>query len=126
VATLAFTAQEGMLVVDSAGEEIGRVNHLYRAVPNSGIEDEVAESVGVGEAPGLSASGFSPPMSTATWTGSETGFVVVSHGGVMGIGAHHIYVPFSEVHSVHAGERLVLHCTREVCLQQYAQKPAGL
>lgn len=126
VGAVAFTAQEGMLVVDSEGEEIGRIDHVVRAVPTSGIEEEVAEGVGVGDVPGLGVTSFSPPMTTATWTGSESGYVVVSHGGVMGIGARHVYVPFSEVTRVQAGERLMLHCTADQCRAKYAAKPAGL
>lgn len=126
VAALVFTVQEGMLVVDSAGKEIGRVAHLVREVPGSAIEEQAAENVGVGEVPGLGSTDYSPPMTTATWTGSESGYIVVSRGGIMGIGAHHLYVPFSEVTSVQAGDRLVVRCNYDRCLEMYGSKPDGL
>lgn len=128
MATSAFTAQEGMVVVAADGTQLGRVAHIVRSVPHPGAFDSRSTSgIGVGDAPGLGDTGkFSPPLDTATWTGGEGGYVVVTHGGVLGIGATHLYIPFHAVSGVVPGENLTLGCSAQECQRLYGEKPPGL
>ncbi|MBV9281638.1 MAG: hypothetical protein JOZ41_16280 [Chloroflexi bacterium] len=126
MAASAFTLQEGMSVFGSDGEEIGKVSHILRQVPGaleSGAERRTG--VGLGDT-GETVGGFSPPEGTATWVRGESGLIVVAHGGFLGVGAQHLYVPFDAVADVAPGDRAILTCTREECGRRYGRKPAGV
>ena len=65
------------------------------------------------------------PRETATHTGGETGGTIsrVDHGGLLGIGATAMYVPFSAVCDAVPGDNLTLDCTCSDCTERYAGKP---
>jgi hypothetical protein len=86
----------GMEVWSANGEKIGTVSHVWPTVEDT-------------------ASGI-----------STTGVFQVDHGGILGIGAHHLYVPYVAVHECVAGERVTLSCSTAECAERYAQRPAFL
>jgi len=60
-------------------------------------------------------------MGTATAT--STGFFKVEHGGIFGIGATDLYIPFSDVATVVPGDSVTVSCTKDECGDRYAHKP---
>lgn len=60
-----------------------------------------------------------------TGTMASTGYFKVSEGGVLGIGATDLYIPFSAISSV-TSDGVNLNCTKDQAEQQYQQKPAFL
>jgi len=56
-------------------------------------------------------------------TMASTGCFKVSEGGVLGIGATDLYIPFSAVASV-TDNQINLNCTKDQAEQEYQQKPA--
>lgn len=96
-----LTISKGMEVFAADGEKVGEVKEIW------------ADAV---------------PRETATHTGAETAghYFRVDHGGVLGIGATSMYVPFSAVCDAVSGDNLTIDCTCSECAEQYANKPAFL
>jgi hypothetical protein len=86
----------GMDVHSSNDEKIGTVSHVWPTVEDT-------------------ASGI-----------STTGVFQLDHGGVLGIGAQHLYVPYVAVDACVAGERVTLSCSTAECTARYSQPPALL
>jgi hypothetical protein len=56
---------------------------------------------------------------------TSTGYFKVSEGGILGIGATDLYIPFSAVSSV-TDNQINLNCTKDEANQQYQQKPGWI
>lgn len=63
------------------------------------------------------------PAGAGIGTMASTGYFKVSEGGVLGIGATDLYIPFSAVAGV-TDNQINLNCTKDQAEQQYQQKPA--
>ncbi len=97
------TITKGMDVYDTMDAKIGSVAEVY---------------ANVGAAAGTSS--FSG-------SGTATGYFKVDQGGVLGLGATELYIPFSAVQMVDAADnRLTLNCTKARADDMYQNQPAGL
>ncbi len=96
--TSADTVQKGMDVIDSTGDKIGSVGDIYTVQAQS------------------QTSAISPVTSTGS-------IFEVNEGGVLGIGATKLYIPFSAVQTVDLGNSITLNCTRAQAEAQYTAKP---
>lgn len=96
--TNADTVQKGMEVFDSTGDKIGSVGDVYT----------------------VQAQSQTNPIGPVTSTGS---LFEVDEGGVLGIGATKLYIPFSAVQTVDLGNSLTLNCTKAQAEAQYTNKP---
>jgi hypothetical protein len=70
---------------------------------------------------GTSAMGTST-AGTGTGTMTFTGLFKISEGGILGIGATDLYIPFSAVSNINA-DGVYLNCTKDQAEQQYQQQP---
>jgi hypothetical protein len=61
-----------------------------------------------------------------TLTPSDTKYFEVKHGGILGIGGDHLYVPFSAVEAVAPGDSVTLACTLADCASRFGERPAPL
>jgi hypothetical protein len=86
----------GMDVVSSDGEKIGTVTHVWPTVEDT-------------------SSGI-----------STTGVFQVDQGGILGLGAKHLYVPYIAVRECVPGERVTLKCAKVECADRYGDQPAFL
>jgi sporulation protein YlmC with PRC-barrel domain len=96
------TIQNGMDVYDSTGQKIGTVADVYNVQ---------AQSAGTS---------MTPPST------NQGEVFKVNEGGVLGIGATELYLPYSAIGSVTPGERVTLNLTKDQADAQYTQKPAFL
>lgn len=96
--TNADTIQKGMDVYDSTGDKIGSVGDVYS----------------------VQAQSQTSSMGPDTSTGS---MFEVDEGGVLGIGATKLYIPFSSVQTVNPGDSITLNCTKSQAEMQYGNKP---
>ncbi len=62
----------------------------------------------------------------ATLTPSDTKYLSVRHGGVLGIGGDLIYVPFSAVQAVNPGESVTLRSTSAESAVLFEEKPGEI
>jgi sporulation protein YlmC with PRC-barrel domain len=92
------TIQQGMDVFDTTGEKIGTIGDIYT----------------------LQATNETSPMGP---TASQGSMIKVNEGGVLGIGAKPLYVPFSAVQTVTPGDSVTLNCTKSQAETQYSTKP---
>lgn len=130
MASNAFTVQEGMDIYGSDGEKIGSVSHVYRQAPldtSIGVADSLAPGELDVETIDMSGTPAGQEMGPAAGAPSApTGYIEVSSGGVLGIGAKHLYVPFEAVQSVEPGDCATLDCTKSECESLYGTRPAAL
>ncbi|HZU11501.1 MAG TPA: PRC-barrel domain-containing protein [Chloroflexota bacterium] len=96
------TVQNGMDVYDATGEKIGTVADVYTVQARS------------------QGNAMTPPST------SQGSVFKVNEGGVMGIGATELYIPFSAVQTVTPGDRITLNTTKAKVDAEYARKPAFL
>jgi hypothetical protein len=61
----------------------------------------------------------------ALFTPSDTKYFELKTGGVLGLGGHTWYVPFSAVASA-APEAVTLSCTKDECEERYSERPSPL
>ncbi len=92
---------KGMQVCGTDGEKLGTVAEVYTGTPAE------AESAG--------------PRDAAGRTGMF--YIKVEHGGVIGLGAKDLYIPFDAVTEVAAGEILTVNGTKDECTDRYGTKP---
>jgi hypothetical protein len=142
-----FHLYPGMEVFDTNGEKIGTVVDVYSDRTVEGIDAGITQSteaaseaaagqdVSTTDDPILSGQATTPPASVtsttsaAPTTGAEaTGaaYFRVDHGGFLGIGAKHLYVPFSAISAVVPEENVTLSVTKDDAAQQFAEEPAEL
>jgi hypothetical protein len=84
---------EGMEVFGTDGKKIGKVNHVWK-----GITDSTTDVM-------------------------SAGYFQVDQGGILGLGAKHLYVPFSAVEDVTPDECLTLACSTDDCADRFGNKP---
>lgn len=96
--TNADTIQKGMDVYDSTGDKFGSVGDVYAVQAQS------------------QTSSIAPSTSTGS-------MFEVDEGGVLGIGATKLYIPFSSVQTVNPGQSITLNCTKSQAETQYSNKP---
>lgn len=58
--------------------------------------------------------------------GQPGGYFEVDHGGFLGIGTQHLYIPYSAVQSVEPGSSVTLNCTKDECANLYQNNPAQI
>lgn len=75
-------------------------------------------SSGMGTAGGLGTSATGAGIGTMT----STGWFKISEGGILGIGAKDLYIPFSAVSTI-SPDGVFLNCTKDQAEQQYQQEP---
>lgn len=106
----------------NSGSDIGSGTGTGTGTFSSG--SDVGSGGGYGT--GTSDTGTSTSYGTSSagiGTMTSTGYFKVGEGGVLGIGATDLYIPFSAVSSVTA-EGVNLNCTKDQAEGQYRQKPA--
>jgi ribosomal 30S subunit maturation factor RimM len=108
--------ENGMAVYDLNGEKIGTVDDVLtvEAHSQSSLNDPYAG--GAGDALGT----------TSTGSNGNNSLLKVSQGGVLGIGATELYVPFDAVQNIAPGDGVTVNCTKDQCGNLYAQKPSFL
>lgn len=85
--------REGMEVYASDGEKIGSVAQVWTNVTDT------------------------------TTAVASIGYFQVDQGGVLGIGASHLYIPFSSVDDLVPGECVTINCAKSECSSRYEQEP---
>jgi hypothetical protein len=50
-------------------------------------------------------------------------YLKVNHGGVLGIGAKELYIPFDAVDDVVPGDNVTVNCAKDACADTYGNKP---
>lgn len=84
---------EGMEVLGTDGKKIGKVNHVWKGVTDSATDV------------------------------MSSGYFQVDQGGILGVGAKHLYVPFSAVEDTTPDECLTLSCSTDDCPDRFGNKP---
>jgi hypothetical protein len=103
------TVQTGMDVIDPTGNTVGTVADIIDVQAYSATD---TTSGGV----------VDDTVSTAPTSGGQR-YLKVDHGGILGIGAQHLYIPFTAVQNVVPGESLTVNCTTDTCGDMYGTKP---
>jgi sporulation protein YlmC with PRC-barrel domain len=108
--------ENGMTVYDLNGEKIGTVDDVLTVEAHSqtGMNDPYAAGSG---------GDFGTTVSSSA---GETTVLKVSQGGVLGIGAKDLYVPFDAIQNIVPGDGVTVNCTKDQCSNLYAQKPSFL
>lgn len=100
-----------------------------KAVDSWPLSDTTASygalDAGIGQDAGAlgSAQGTDDAMTDVTGSGNGT-YVQVDHGGLLGIGAQHLYIPLHDVET--SGDRLTVNCASDQCGDRYGEKPPSL
>jgi|SRR5579872_4802463 len=132
--------QTGMAVYSSDGEKLGEIKEVYPSpspasdqTGEMGTSGEIVVEAVVAELPPdepviveAMYDTFVPGAGgTSSGAGSTnaTGYFKVEHGGILGIGAKDLYIPFSAVSAVVSGDRVTVSCTQDDCIKQYETKP---
>lgn len=112
------TVQTGMDVLDPSGNKIGTVADILNVAARSATGSNTG-------AAGLSL-GTAGDLETTTVpadNSSQTTYLKVDQGGILGIGAKELYIPFSAVQNVVPGDNLTVNCTKDTCDSMYGNKP---
>lgn len=88
--------EDGMEVFTSDGQKLGKVSHVW------------------------------PMVEDTSSTTSSRGYFQVDQGGMLGLGAKHLYVPYSEIDDHVPGECMTVACTKSECTQRFEQQPEVL
>jgi len=54
------------------------------------------------------------------------GYLEVEQGGILGLGARHLYVPYAAILNVTPGQAVEVDCLRDECLERFGEKPGWL
>jgi sporulation protein YlmC with PRC-barrel domain len=112
------TVQTGMDVLDPSGNKIGSVSDILSVQAYSETDtDTVFADPAAGTAGDLQTTSVTPDPS-----GQQT-YLKVDQGGILGIGAKELYIPFSAVQNVVPGDNLTVNCTKDTCGNMYGSKP---
>lgn len=108
--------ENGMAVYDSNGDKIGSVDDVLtvEAYSQKGLNDPYAGSVDDGT------------VTAGSGSGSGNSMIKVNQGGVLGIGAKTLYIPFDAVQNIAPGDGVTINCTKDQCDNLYSQKPSFL
>jgi len=115
MATNLSGVQNGMDVYDSTGDKIGGVADVLTVAAysqNAQSDPNAADTTGT--------TGF------GSGTADQNAVLKINEGGVLGIGAKELYVPFDAVQNITPGESLTLNCSKSQCETLYTQKPSFL
>ena len=85
--------ETGMEVYGTEGEKLGKVTHVW------------------------------PDAAAPGSTVSRPGYFQMEHGGILGVGAKDLYVPYSAVDDCVPGDCVTLGCAKDECYRLYAGKP---
>lgn len=143
--------QQGMNVVGTDGRKIGTVAALYGGTPDrTGRTGEVdvtesgarlqAEEPLLEGAHRPDSAGAMGPVAASTIenvsaaTGIDLsargsggpGYLEVEQGGIMSLGARHLYVPYAAILNVTPGEAVEVDCHHDECLDRFGEKPDWL
>jgi hypothetical protein len=86
----------GMEVFTTDGQKLGKVSHVWPVV------DDASSGI------------------------ASTGYFQVDQGGVLGIGAKHLYVPYSAIDDHVPGECVTISCAKNDCTRLFEQQPEFL
>lgn len=113
--------QQGMDVYGADGQKIGSVDDILNvaAYSQTGAGTSYAGTPSTGAQPNTGFTGGTGPT-------GEGSYLKVDQGGILGIGATELYVPFSSVTDIVPGDRLTLDCTKDTCGDLYGKKPEFL
>ena len=85
--------ETGMEVYGTGGEKLGKVTKVW------------------------------PAAADPTATAAGPGYFEMEHGGILGVGAKELYVPYAAVDDWVPGECLTLGCGKDDCEALYGNKP---
>jgi hypothetical protein len=91
--TTTVRINEGMEVFGTDGKKLGKVSHVWMGATDAATD--VASS----------------------------GYFQVDQGGVLGLGAKHLYVPFSAVEDTTPDDSVTIECTGDDCAERFGHKP---
>ena len=112
------TVQIGMDVVDPTGEKIGKIDDILDVQAYVSSEsDSTSLDPSSGTVADLAVTTVTPAPS------EEQTYLKVSEGGILGIGAKDLYIPFSSIRNVTPGENVTIDCTKDTCGDMYGTKP---
>lgn len=107
--------QKGMDVYGTDGQKIGTVADILNVQAYS----ETGAPGAVNAGPTTAYGGTAPASNQA----GEGAYLKIDQGGIMGIGATELYVPFSKVSNVVPDDNLTIDCTKGTCDTLYGNKP---
>lgn len=119
---------QGMTVVGADGREIGTVAAVYPEGSDRAMGDSsplpAPGDLGPRPEPDLAATSATAAPGSGTAPNPITertrvGRIVVTHGGVLGIGEEKLTVPGAAIAGVVPGERVELSCRAEECRERY-------
>jgi hypothetical protein len=107
------SVQTGMEVFDPVGDKIGTVADILDVQAYSATEQDTLTT---DPATGM-------PSAVTPNPAAEQRYLKVEHGGILGMGAKELYIPFSAVETVVPGDCLTVNCTKDTCGDMYGTKP---
>lgn len=121
--------QAGMKVSGSAGKPLGTVarvfwkpaqgDHLVETAYSRGVPADQVENVDVFDQTSQGTRHGLPPT-------SEISYFEVDRGGILGMGAKHLYIPVAAVRKVEASHnQITLACTARQAAERYQHQPTG-
>ncbi|MDQ2741792.1 MAG: hypothetical protein M3Z66_05790 [Chloroflexota bacterium] len=120
---------------------------VYAVGPDTGMESSVPSGAGTTETSGSMGSGTTsnPTSPGTTWnpsatadqsssmgtqagvsgtsTASDGGYIKVDQGGILGLGAKHLYIPISAIQDIDPGNCVSLNVTKQQADDMYNHKP---
>jgi len=118
MATNLASVQTGMDVYDPAGDKIGTISDV--------LDVEAYSETDTNTVYADQATGAVGDLDVTTVTPNPEGqkrYLKVDQGGILGIGAKELYIPFDAVESVAPGECVTVNCTKDTCGDMYGNKP---
>lgn len=112
------SVQTGMEVLDPTGEKIGTISDILDVQAYSATDTQPSYTD--------PSTGTASDLQTTTVTPNPSGgqrYFKVNQGGVLGIGAKELYIPFSAVENIVPGDNVTVNCTKETCGDMYGSKP---
>jgi len=109
----AIDVEKGMDVFGSDGEKVGTVAEVW-------AESDTHEPV---ERSTTHLSDYGPISGSSTPLDTARGYIRVTSGGVLGVGAQELYVPLTEVTAADRENGIQLGCASADCEARYKTKP---
>lgn len=110
--------QTGMDVYDPAGDKIGTIGDILDVQAYSESDmNTVSANPATGTVGDMGVTTVTPNPS------DQKRYLKVDQGGILGIGATELYIPFDAVESVAPGECVTVNCTKDTCGDMYGNKP---
>jgi hypothetical protein len=112
------TIQTGMDVLDPTGQKVGTVADILDVEAYKATDSETTYT----DTPSGAMSG----MQTTTVAPNPSAgqrYLKINQGGILGIVAKELYVPFDAVDDVVPGGNLTIDCTKDTCGDMYGTKP---